>query len=70
MTSSLSQQAREKLAQEYLAERRARNPQLTPSRTFCNAAQPSNSYVPPNVEPDRGVEATRALQIKSRGTRC
>jgi hypothetical protein len=46
MTSSLSQQAREKLAQEYQAEREARNPQLTPSRTFCNAAQPPNSYVP------------------------
>jgi len=70
MTSSLSQQAREKLAQEYLAERKARNPKLTPSRTICNASQPSNSYVPKYTPPARGESAEAALRIPSRGLGC
>lgn len=32
-----SQQLRERTAREYLAERAARNPNLTPSRTYTNA---------------------------------
>lgn len=35
MTSSLAQ--RLQLAREYLAERAARNPNVTPSRTFVNS---------------------------------
>lgn len=37
MTSSLSQAARAKFANDYLAERRARSPKLVPPRTFVNA---------------------------------
>lgn len=37
MTNYTNQQIREKQAQDYLAEREARNPVLTPSRTYTNA---------------------------------
>ncbi len=65
MTSSLSQVARAKLCAEYLAERAARNPKLTPSRTYVNAAT-TQPYTGPgfiNARP----EGRDFLNILSRG---
>ena len=43
-----SQQLRERSLKEYLAERKARNPARTPSRTFVNSTQ-RDPYVPPHM---------------------
>lgn len=48
-----SQQLRERTAREYLAEREARNPKLTPSRTFVNFTT-TGLYTGNNMRSARG----------------
>lgn len=64
MTASLSQVARAKLAQEYLAERAARNPKVTPSRTLTNATTTGyytgNNMSSPRAEADQHFQYTGA----------
>lgn len=43
MSNPTNQQIRDKQLQDYLAERKARNPKLTPSITYTNAST-SGSY--------------------------
>lgn len=66
MGYSLNQaQVREKMAREYLAERAARNPKRTPSRTWVNAAI-REPYTGNNMASPR-AEADQHFQCKSAG---
>lgn len=63
MTYGPSQAAREKLALEYLAERAARNPARTPSRTYVNSTI-REPYTGNNMRTAR-AEADQHLLCKS-----
>lgn len=67
MTSSLSQQARDQLAKQYLAERAARNPKLTPSITYGNWTTPPGSLVAPVMQSGRGADADQHKQFTGGG---
>lgn len=60
-----SQQLRERSLKEYLAERAARNPKVTPSRTFVNSTT-SGLYTGNNMQPAR-AEADQHLQYANSG---
>lgn len=66
MTSSPGE--RLKLAQAYLAERKARNPKLTPSRTFCNSTT-SGLYTGNSMKSAR-AGADQHLQYTGAGFRA
>lgn len=63
-----SQQLRERTAREYLAEREARNPKLTPSRTYTNATT-SGLYTGNNMASARS-DADQHFQYTGAGFRA
>ncbi len=60
-----SQQLRERSLKEYLAERAARNPKVTPSRTFVNSTT-SGLYTGNNMQSAR-AEADQHKQFTGGG---
>ena len=64
MRNKTNQEIREKQLKDYIAERKARNPDLTPSINFCNSSPCRPTYTGNNMSSAR-VEADQHFQFLS-----
>lgn len=69
MSGTSSPEQRKKIAREYLAEREARNPKLTPSITFGNASPCRPPYTGNNMLCAR-ADADQHFQYSGAGFRA